>query len=116
MHMVRCDTFSEDGDLAGSRMDESERDAKRRSLARAVRPEQAEDFAFIHADVHRVHGLMFSEDLGQVFGFENDSSHSFPLCYPPRSWREKMTRDVRLRRRKRTPIARAACASDMLPT
>ncbi len=47
-------------------------------LARAVRAEQAEDFAVLDSERERVHGAKIAEALGQVFHFDIGHGYGFP--------------------------------------
>ncbi len=44
--------------------------ANQRGLARAVRPQQAEDFSFLHGEADVVHGDEIAEALREAFHFD----------------------------------------------
>ena len=80
-HRLRLAEDVEAGDAcaAGVRLQQRRQDADRRRLARSVRPQQAEDGAFLHLEVDAVEGahlaLARAVDLDESFGF--DGGHAF---------------------------------------
>ena len=81
---------AEDLGAPGCRADEVEQDAHRRRLARAVRPEEAEDLALGDVEVELGDAPVDAVGLGQPFGAD-DRGHegSFLPAAPARSWRKR---------------------------